>query len=223
MNPNDLSHQYDPLADTFEAVLEKGNRVSKGAYREMLPPLKGKSVLDIGCGEGSDCAFYLKSGATKVAGLDASKELLEKGKKKYPGIDFQYGVFEKVPFGDNEFDIVLSKYALMTSADLEPIFSEAYRVLKPKGIFYFLVTHPIRQFYEKKSDGKDYFKKEIVDSVCFDGALTFKEPSHTLKEYLSPFMLSKFTLEGYDEQFDPAAEKIKDIYPGFSIFKWVKR
>ena len=223
MKPNDLSHQYDPLADTFEAVLDKGNRVSRGAFRDALPSLEGKSVLDIGCGEGSDCAFYLESGAKMVSGLDASKELLEKAKNKYPGIDFQYGVFEKIPFGDNKFDIVLSKYALMTSDDLEPIFSEVDRVLKPNGIFIFLVTHPIRQFYEKKKAGKDYFKKEIVDSVCFDGALIFKEPTHTLKEYFSPFLLSKFTLEGYDEQFDPAAEKIVDIYPGFSIFKWLKR
>jgi ubiquinone/menaquinone biosynthesis C-methylase UbiE len=61
MKPEELSHQYDPLADTFESVLEVGNRVSKGALREMLPPIEGKSVLDIGCGEGSDCSFYLKN------------------------------------------------------------------------------------------------------------------------------------------------------------------
>jgi len=191
--------------------------------RKMLPDLKGKKVLDIGCGEGSDCAFYLESGATSVAGLDASIELIEKAKKKYAGIDFQWGVFEKLPFKDGSFDFVLSKYAIMTSADLGPIFSEVYRVLKSGGTFTMLVTHPIRQLYEKKKAGKDYFKKEIVDSLCFDGALTFKEPSHTLKEYFSPFMTEKFILDAYDEAFDPAAEKIEDTYPGFLILSWVKR
>lgn len=222
MNSDELSHQYDPLADTFASVLDSGNRVSRGAFRKMLPDLKGKKVLDIGCGEGSDTAYYLECGASVVAGVDASKELLEKGKKKYPEIDFQYGVFEKIPYENNVFDVVLSKYAIMTSAELEPIFTEAHRVLKSGGEFMFLVTHPIRQFYEKKNDGKDYFKKEIVASVCFDGALTFQEPTHTLQEYFSPFMLSNFTLKGYDEQFDPAAEKITDTYPGFVTLRWVK-
>lgn len=223
MNQNDLSHQYDPLANTFEEVLEKGNRVSKEAFRKMLPPLKGKDILDIGCGEGSDCSFYLQSGAKSVTGLDASKELLDKAKNKYPGIKFEYGIFEKLPFADNEFDYVFSKYALMTSSDLETIFIEVNRVLKQGGIFTFLVTHPIRQFYEKKKDDKDYFKKEIVKSLCFDGVLTFSEPTHTLQEYFSTFMLNNFILDGYDEQFDPAAEKIADIYPGFLTLRWIKK
>ena len=223
MNPNDLSHQYNPLADTFESVQEEGNRVSRGAFRKMLPEIKGKDVLDIACGEGTDCAFYLEGGAKSVAGIDASKELIEKGKKKYPGIDFQEGLFEKIPFRDEVFDFVFSKYALMTSADLEPIFNEVHRVLKSGGEFVFLVTHPIRQFYEKKKEGKDYFKKEIVESVCFDGALTFREPTHTLQEYFSPFMLNNFTLLAYDEQFDPAAEKIVDVYPSFMTLRWVKK
>lgn len=223
MNPDDLSHQYDPLADTFASVLESGNRLSRNAFREFIPDLRNKQVLDIGCGEGSDTAYYLESGANIVAGIDASKELLEKGKKKYPNIDFQYGVFEKIPYENGKFDVVLSKYAIMTSAMLEPIFSEVHRVLKPGGEFVFLVTHPIRQFYEKKKAGKDYFSKEIVASVCFDGALTFNEPTHTLQEYFSPFMLNNFTLIAYDERFDPAAEKITDTYPGFMTLRWKKK
>jgi ubiquinone/menaquinone biosynthesis C-methylase UbiE len=223
MDSKDLSHQYDAIADTFEKAIEEGNKASKDALRATLPDLKGKTVLDLGCGDGTDSSFYLENGAAYVAGIDASNELLEKAKEKHTGIDFQYGLFEKIPFENEKFDLVFSKYALMTSAELEPIFIEVTRVLKSGGIFMFLVTHPIRQFYEKKKEGKDYFKKEIVDSICFDGLITFKEPSHTLKEYLSEYMLSNFTLEGYEEEFDPAAEKIIDTYPGFVLFKWCKR
>lgn len=220
MSSNNLSHQYDSIADSFEKAIEEGNRASENAMRALLPSLEGKSVLDIGCGEGTDAVFYLQSGAVRVAGVDASKELLEKAKQKHPGIDFTYGLFEKIPFKDNEFDFVFSKYALMTSAELDPIFREVDRVLKPGGVFMYVVTHPIRQFYEKREQGKDYFKKEIVDSICFDGLITFKEPTHTLQEYLSEFMLSRFTLEKFEEHFDPAAEKIIDTYPGFMVTMW---
>jgi len=222
MDSKELSHQYDPLADTFAKVVEEGNRVSRESFRAALPDLSGKKLLDMGCGEGSDCRYYQDQGAD-ATGIDASQELITKAQERYPDISFAYSVMEQLQFAEAEFDVVVSKYALMTSEELEPIFKEAHRVLKPGGSFYFLVTHPIRQLYEKKQEGKDYFKKEIVDSVCFDGALTFKEPSHTLKEYFSPYMLENFTLEGYDEAFDPAAEKIVDTFPGFLILGWRKK
>lgn len=224
MNKDELSHQYDSIADTFaSAIGHKTRIVSIEAFRKMLPDLKDKKVLDIGCGEGTDAHYYLEKGARTVSGIDASKELLEKGGKKYPTIDFRYGVFEKIPYEKEVFDVVLSKYAIMTSPELEPVFSEVHRVLRSGGEFVFMVTHPIRQFYEKKTDNKDYFKKETVASVCFDGTLTFQEPTHTLKEYFSPFMLKNFILKDYDEQFDPAAEKINDTYPGFITLRWLKR
>lgn len=78
MNRDELSHQYDPLADTFASVVTDGNWASREAFRKFLPDMKGKKVLDIGCGEGSDAQYYKELGAESVAGIDASKELLEK-------------------------------------------------------------------------------------------------------------------------------------------------
>lgn len=223
MNSKKLSHQYDSIAETFESAYEKGAQYNRKVYRTLVPDVKNATVLDIGCGDGSDCQFYKEQGAFSVTGLDASKELLAIAKNKYANINFQYGEFTMLPFATETFDYMFSKYALQTAAELEPIFKEAYRVLKPGGSFMFLVAHPIRQMYEKKKSGKNYFEKEIVDSVCFDGLLTFKEPTHTMKEYFSEFMYKNFTLELFEEQFDPAAEKIIDTYPGYMIMKWKKR
>jgi ubiquinone/menaquinone biosynthesis C-methylase UbiE len=167
--------------------------------------------------------FYKTQGAALVTGVDASKELINIAGNKYPNIIFKNGLFDSLPIKDNTIDCVFSKYALQTTPDLESAFKEVYRVLKSGGEFMFLVVHPIRQLYEKKKNGKDYFKQEIVDSVCFDGLLTFQEPTHTMKEYFSEFMLQNFTLELFEEKFDPAAEKIVDTYPGYMILKWRKK
>ena len=223
MDNNLLSHQYDPIADEFSKVIEVGNATSTKAFRKLVPELKNLSVLDIGCGDGTDCAYYKSQGAGYVAGIDASRELLHHASQKTKDVDFKYGLFEKLPFEDSGFDNVFSKYALQTAPKLEPIFMEVNRVLKSGGIFTLLVVHPIRQFYEKKKVGKDYFRQEVVSSVCFDGALTFQEPSHTLKEYYSKYMLKNFELVAFEEQFEPAAEKIVDTYPGFLILQWKKR
>lgn len=220
----DLAHQYDNLAKDFSNVNQKWNKDSRRALHKMLPKsLEGKSVLDLGCGNGAETQKYVDLGAVSVLGVDASQEMLKEAREKTKGITFQYGLFDSIPAEDGVFDYVFSRYAFQTAENLESIWNEVNRVLKSGGIFMFVVTHPIRQFKEKKKVGKDYFKQEIVESVCFDGALTFKEPSHTLQEYFSQFMLENFTLEEYEEQFDIDAEKTGDIYPGFLLLKWKKK
>ncbi len=78
---------------------------------------------------------------------------------------------------------------------------------------------------EKKKKRKDYFKKEIVESVLFDGFITVEEPTHTLEEYLSPWFLKNFDVMTFEEHFDPyAAEMVEgSSYPGFFILKAQKR
>ncbi len=219
-----LSHQYDNIATEFSDALELGNVDSRAAYNEVLPEdLSGRKILDLGSGNGFETNLLSQLGADYVLGIDASRELLMQAKESYPELDFKYGLFEDVPSESDSFDYVFSKYALQTASDLEPIWNEVFRVLKPGGYFVLLVAHPLRQFIEKKKQPKDYFEKEIVESICFDGKLTFEEPTHTLKEYFSSFMLDHFILEAYDERFDSAAEQIVDTYPGFLLLKWKKK
>ncbi len=220
---NDLSHQYDLVATDFEEVIQTYAEESRNTYRGYVPNIKGHVTLDLGCGNGLDCKYFLEKGAIKVHGLDASVELLQKSDIDNPNIHLQYGIFERLPYEDCLFDSVFSKYALQTCPDLETVFREVWRVLKSGGQFMFLAVHPIRQLYEKKYEGKNYFEQQIVDSLCFDNKITFKEPTHTLKEYFSNFMIDHFNLELYEEYWDPDAEKIIDVYPGYLILRWVKK
>ena len=129
-----------------------------------------------------------------------------------------------VPFPDDFFDVVMSKWAFQTSEDIDSIYKEIVRVLKPGGYFIYLTSHPIRQFIEKKCKGKNYFKKEIVTSVFFDGQVVVKEPSHTLNEYLSRIFFENFILEVYEEGYDSGAEKVDgDIYPSYFIIKALRK
>lgn len=106
-------------------------------------------------------------------------------KAKLPKVDIRIGVFEDLPYTDNYFDIVLSKYAIQTSPNLELVFKEIHRVLKSGGILMYLVTHPFRQFFEKKDGHADYFEQKIVESCILNNAVIVKEPTHSLDEYFS--------------------------------------
>lgn len=212
--------QYDAFAKKYSEVCVENNQDSITAYfRHLDISLEGKAVLDLGCGDGYDLS-QIKLKKAAIFGIDASEEMVKLTQQKNPEGVIKVGLFEEIPFQDHLFDVVISKWAFQTSAQIDPIYREIARVIKPGGQLIYLTGHPIRQFIEKKRKGKDYFKKEIVESVFFDGQVTAKEPSHTLNEYLSPTFFDYFTLESYEEGYDSGAEKVDgDIYPSYFIVK----
>lgn len=220
VNADETEKQYNGFAKKYSDVFVENNQDSITAYFRYLDiPLKGKEVLDLGCGDGYDLS-QIKLKEANVFGIDSSEEMVKLAQQKNPEANIKLGLFENIPFPDNSFDVVTSKWAFQTSAEIAPIYHEIVRVLKPNGQLIFLSSHPIRQFIEKKQKGKDYFKKEIVESIFFDGQVTAKEPSHTLNEYLSPTFFKYFNIEAYEEGNDSGAEKVDgDIYPSYFIIK----
>ena len=87
--------------------------------------------------------------------------------QKNPEGNIKLGLFESIPFPDNSFDVVTSKWAFQTSAQIDPIYHEIARVLKPNGQLIYLSSHPIRQFIEKKHKGKDYHADGYAESNVF--------------------------------------------------------
>ena len=212
--------QYNAFAEKYAEVVVESNQDSITEYfRYLNIPLKGKFVLDLGCGEGYDLSQIRLKDAV-VFGIDSSEEMVKLAQLKNPEANIKLGFFENIPFDDNMFDVVISKWALQTSAHIDPIYHEIARVMKPNAELIYLANHPIRQFIDKKPNGRDYFKKEIVEVTFFNGQVTAREPSHTLNEYLSPTFFQYFTLESYYEGYDSGAEKVNgDTFPSYFIIK----
>ncbi|MBP6912239.1 MAG: class I SAM-dependent methyltransferase [Candidatus Pacebacteria bacterium] len=215
-----LSKQYNNVAGEFEKVFGKMNEKSVVALNNALATLlteRIKNAIDLGSGLG-DMIQYLKSKNITCAGVDSSSEMVEKARLS-TNADIRCEDFANTSFESNSFDLITSKWAMQTSKEIAPIYNEASRLLKKNGYFVFLVVHPLRQFLEKKKQGKDYFKKEIVDSIIFDGAITVQEPSHTLMEYLGKGFSKYFSLIDINEGAEfPAAEQIGgDNYPTYLI------
>ena len=89
----------------FSFVHQYGNSVI-----ELIDADKGSSVLDLGCGNG-ELTKVLQDKGYLVKGLDASKELLDIAKEKYPDIDFTQG--DATDFTLSEpVDVVFSNVSL---------------------------------------------------------------------------------------------------------------
>ncbi len=105
----------------------------------------GMVVLDIATGTGLVAreALALVGGTGRVLGLDPSAGML--GEAASLPIALVRALGEKLPFRDAAFDFVSMGFALRHVADLDVLFAEIRRVLKPGGIACVLeITRPRR-------------------------------------------------------------------------------
>lgn len=103
---------------------------------DTLGNVLGKTVLDIGCGNGF-ITRAIAQRAGKVIGIDASEEMLEQARafnKDIANINFIHAPAKKLPFPDETFDAAVCSMTINTFHSEEMIqgmFEEAARVLKP--------------------------------------------------------------------------------------------
>lgn len=105
----------------------------------------GQRLLDVGCGTGVVAITAARRGA-KVRGLDLSPVLIARAREHAElvglDIDFRDGDAESLPYGDNEFDTVLSQFGHMFAPRPDVTIAEMLRVLKPGGTIAFSTWPP---------------------------------------------------------------------------------
>jgi ubiquinone/menaquinone biosynthesis C-methylase UbiE len=122
-------------AGDWAELLEKADTPWLGpAYALVLDRLAGpgRDLLDVGCGSGRFCVLAGERGA-RVAGIDATPELLAIARERNPGADLRHGDLQFLPWDDSSFDVVTGFNAFFYAADIVAAFREAARVLRPGG------------------------------------------------------------------------------------------
>jgi SAM-dependent methyltransferase len=203
------------------------NLISRRIFQNyVLFELKDKKVLELGVRDGFDISEYLEY-TNNFFGVEPDIDLFKIAKKINKKITIKNNELHDTGFKSEEFDLVISKYTIPQSKNLQDIITETARVLKKNGQFIFLVNHPFRQFYEKKDWQKNYFNREIINPKLFDGLITLNEYSYTFNDYLSKNFLEKFKIDYFLEKEDfndLSSEQINgDNYPCFFIIKATKR
>jgi len=224
MTKKNILKQYNQVGDAYSKYLEIKSEPAIEVFRSMIDlNLKDKVVLDLGCGDGIDAKFFVEKGATTY-GFDASEEFLKNAREKIPQANFSVGDMQHLPYENETFDAVFSKYAIQTVYETQAVLQEIARVTKIGGLNLLLIKHPMRQFIEKGNSPKDYFKQELVHSTIFEGTVNLVEPSHTFMDYLSSTYLRECRLIDYyeDEDFPASPQYNKDNYACYFILTAIK-
>lgn len=113
--------------------------------KSMLPDLKGKNVLDLGCGEGEMSCYFAQMGSNSVLGLDISENMLMEAKKQnvYPNVHFQKMAMEDIGQIEEKFDVIFSSLAFHYIEDFEKLMKDISSLLKEGGMLLFSQEHPV--------------------------------------------------------------------------------
>jgi len=148
-----MAEQYDKDKETH---LWNGPNVIFGLSYGYVN--QGESILDIGIGTGLGSLLFHKAGL-KVYGMDLSQEMLSVCEKK--GIAEKLSIHDLTkipyPYRDSSVNHAICVGVLNHFENIEPVFMEAFRILKDKGIFGFIVA-------DRKNTEKAMFEVQHANS-----------------------------------------------------------
>jgi ubiquinone/menaquinone biosynthesis C-methylase UbiE len=204
--PEQAEEAYDEIADWYSARKSGCYEflIQVPAILNLLGDLRGRSLIDIGCGPGVYTVEFARRGAT-VVGLDISRKMLEKAKSSArmtnAKLTLQKADAHFLPFMDESFDTA----ALILTILNARVAQEVARVLKPGGLLLFSDTHPLIESKGKwDSDGigagriiEDYFsqdKREWRIEPGLGQTITLKYRTRTIEQCVNMFAETGFKI-----------------------------
>jgi SAM-dependent methyltransferase len=115
------------------------------ALRALLPDLRGKSIVDLGCGFGWFCRWARANGAAHVLGVDVSEKMLARARAdtRDAAITYIRSDLEHLELPAASFDLAYSSLAFHYIEDFGGLLRQVRRALVEGGHLVFSIEHPI--------------------------------------------------------------------------------
>lgn len=180
----------------------------------LLGDVRGRRVLEVGCGA-AQCARWLCSQGASVVGVDLSLRQLQHSRRIDDATALSVPVVcataTQVPLADDTFDLACSAFgALPFVADIGVVMAEVARVLRPGGRWVFAVAHPLRWIFpdDPTEHGltvvRPYFDHTPYVEQDEEGRPSYVEHHHTLGEWVRAVVGAGFVVEDLVEPEWPA-------------------
>ncbi|MBV8933364.1 MAG: class I SAM-dependent methyltransferase [Kutzneria sp.] len=204
----------------------------------LLGDVRGRAVLEVGCGSAS-CSRWLAAAGALPTALDISAGMLRHARAGNAVTGLRLPLVQasadQLPFVDGSFDAACSAFgAVPFVADAAAVMREVARVLRPGGPWVFAVTHPMRWMFpdDPGPDGltvaQSYFDHTPYLEVDGSGRATYVEHHRTLGDYVGGIAAAGLVLQeliepewppGHTRQWGQWSPLRGQLFPGTAIFR----
>ena len=230
MEMKEIINQWNNAALKYTEDQERSEyvEVNKREVKARFNHFDGEKILDLGCGYGFYTDYFRSIGA-EVIGIDASEKMIEIARERYPRTEFSVmDITMPLSYESNAFDMVFSNQVFMDIENIEHIFAECKRILKPGGILYYSIVHPA--FYDchwlKDENGYRYAKviEKYIEPYQFTNEFWGKTAHfhRSLSYYLNVAAQNGFVLKHTSEPVAYDGKNKNSDLPLFFFAEYVK-
>lgn len=230
MPPLDMRRAWNQVAAQYQSHHAIGDEVAH--YGPWAPPeselqllgdVRGRRVLEVGCG-GGQCSVALARQGAIVAGVDISEAQLEYASRLAAQagvtVKFVHGAAEDLrAFADGAWDLVFSVYTLQYIADVPACLAACARVLHPQGRLIFSLDHPFRDCFFDDAEqeltpypARDYFAARPLMWTFTGTGVQMRSYHHPLATWIDMLHAAGFRLLRLLEPLPPV-ELLDELWP----------
>ena len=207
------------------------------ADAHLLGEVRGRRVLELGCGAASG-ARWLRGAGAEVVAMDLSAGMLRQAREGSDRSGVRVPLVQAdalaLPFATGAFDIVFTAFgAVPFVADSGAVMREVARVLRPGGSWVFSITHPMRWVFLDEPDERgllavnSYFDRRPYVEEDESGAPTYVEQHRTLGDRVRELVAAGLRLrdlvepewpDGHEQIWGQWSPLRGRLFPGTAIF-----
>ena len=164
-----VSDKYDLMNDVMSLGI---HRIWKKNLLDWMNPQKGDHLIDVASGTGDVAGSFLKkiNFNGRVTCIEPNKLMIKAGKQKlknFDKIEWINASAEKLPFGEEVFDLYSVSFGIRNFSNINQSLKEAKRVLKTGGRIFCLEFSKVeneilKKLYKTYSKSIPYIGRYIV-------------------------------------------------------------
>ncbi len=200
------------------------------ALLNLLQPVPGSKMLDVGCGNGRHCRQLAKN--YPVTGIDIAPASIMEAKRLSNNIIPYYNHDMRLPFAVNTFDYVFNFFTSFgyfeDEATHKMVLDNMKTALKPGGILvldYLNVYKAEKELIaaeRKEIDGIIYHITRWMDDRYFYKEIIVDDPS-VAKPLVYTEQVARFSLYDFQCMFDEAGLRLLGIYGDYELHQFNKK
>lgn len=195
---SEVAEAYDRWSRRYDDDLNATRDLDARVVRQSPLHLSGARILELGCGTGKNSA-WLATHARELVALDFSPGMLDVARRRVRAAHVRFvehDITRPWPVESGSCDVVVGNLVLEHVRDLEPIYAEAARALRPGGQLFLCELHPYRQLRGGQAHFEDAETKQIVPVAAFE---------HSVSEYVNGGLAAGLTLRALGEHLEESA------------------